>query len=273
FLFNNLGYHQLRNRVGLIGGFHQKFTTLENLLGYGQHLGYITCQFAILATLALIENIVRFKQNRSISIYFGISLTLFVLSILPTPVYLQYFCILVPFLVIDSASLFNRALNSKNLLFLAVIFCALILFAYPIRTEILRYTKTGKAVSGVYNLKNTNNWTIATLQEIAKKIDELNGSEEVLTTWPGYLIGSNAASVKGMENHFPISVAHKLTADQLERYKIMSKDLLDKHIQDKKSRLVVLGYRSDKKRLKRVLKAAGYQQVWRKGRVEILSLP
>ena len=228
FLFNNLGYHQLRNRVGLIGGFHQKISTLRNLIGYGNHTGYISWQFLIIGIAALLENILRFRRGEGLSLYFGIALTLFVVSILPTPVYLQYFCILVPFLVIDAASFFDRLIKKKNFLALGIGLAAMLVFLYPLKQEYLRYTDTGRAIPGVYNKRNALNWDMETLNEVAKAVDEqIESNQEVLTTWPGYLIGTKAKPVSGFENHFPISVAHKLSEKELKLYKIVSKPGLD----------------------------------------------
>ncbi|MCB0318824.1 MAG: hypothetical protein KDD56_08710, partial [Bdellovibrionales bacterium] len=201
FWFNNIGYHQLRNRVGLIGGFHQKISSLRNLVGYADQVGYVSWQFLVIFIAALIENLLRVFQKREFTLYFTIALSLFLVSLLPTPVYLQYFCVLVPFLVIDTTCLILRVLEDKNILLKFFTLACLLGYLCPFPQEFQRYTVTGKGVPGVYNRKNAQNWKVDNLEEIAKVIDvNLPEDHLVLSTWPGYLLGSKAKPVEGTEN-------------------------------------------------------------------------
>lgn len=262
FIFNNLTYHALRNRAGLISGFHQKIKKFYSFFSGVENTGDISLQFALLFFLMCLKKI-DFK-----SIYLYLIILLFLVSFLPTPVFAQYFVVVIPFLII------YICINEKNFLNMQVykFLFSLVLAFYLINSvvEFQRYTLTGINVSGIYTRKEPTLWRPKNLDEQIKNVasyvyledGKRKGNEKLLifSSWPGYLIGMDVLSLQGLENHFARNIAHKLTKEEIERYKIFySNEDLSKLIESRTLRYLILGYRDKWDNLQRLAKESGYK--------------
>lgn len=258
YIFNNITYHSLRNRAGLITGFHQKINSFCSLFRGVKNTGDISLQFILLCSLLFV------KKIDLKSIYFYLALILFLVSFLPTPVYTQYFSICVPFLIIYFCT------NDKNLLsahyynFLVNLILSIYLINFFV--EIRRYTVTGINVSGIYQRKVPSLWRPKNLDEQIKNVasklylGENKKNIKVFSSWPGYLIGIKATSIKGLENHFARNIAHKLTKRELKKYRIYySENDLTELISNKFFKYIILGYRDKKHNWQKAAKKSGYK--------------
>ena len=225
---------------------------LWNLSGQGDYVGAISYQFGLLAVCALAFAL--WQKRLGLPLFVGLALTL--VSFLPTPVYSQYFCVAVPFFAIELAQ--GLSLIKRNSIVL--IFMLAYLFAAP--AEYLRYTVTGALVPGVASKSGAEHWGRKNIEAAQTLINSITQpGEQVITTWPGYLVGTHAQVYPGLENHFAISIAHKLNAEKRARYHVISREELDQSIENSSTRIVILGYRAERKRLKAALNNGGYQRM------------
>ena len=271
YLFNNIGYHSIRTAYGLIGAFKQKIYTAFQLFG-----GSSSFQYLILFLLNIDYFISNLKRQQSIS--FFIAMLLFITCFLPTPTYVQYFSITIPFMIINSIysidalhtqSAFKneRTLRKKLGRLLVIILIAYILISL---VDFYRYISWGKDVPCVDNHENAINWKIHTVNQIASEIDKhANQNESVMSWWPGYFIESRASVFPKMETHFASDVSAKLDKSQLEKYRIISHEEIVDHLRKHTTRLVVLGNLADKSLYRDVLLRSGYVLITKIGEAEI----
>src|SRR5271165_2288172 len=97
FLFNNLAYHAIRSRVGLIGDWGEKLDIARKVLFDAENNGV---QFSILLALSFLAILVTRMRRGTALLAFLIAVGLGLISILPTPPFVQYFCICMPFLIV-----------------------------------------------------------------------------------------------------------------------------------------------------------------------------
>ena len=101
FWFDNVRYHSLKSSSGLVVDAHQKAQTAATLLGLESSDRALGIQFALLVLAAAIAVVWR----RHLPLALAIAVALGIVSFLPTPSYVQYFSLLVPFLVVGALEL------------------------------------------------------------------------------------------------------------------------------------------------------------------------
>ncbi|HEX6702725.1 MAG TPA: hypothetical protein VF101_18505, partial [Gaiellaceae bacterium] len=111
FVFDNLRYHGEKTTHGLVGDPGQKARTLGNLLGYGQTDHALGLQFAL---LALATAAALWLGRRRLPLAAGVGALLAVACLLPTPTYVQYFCVVVPFMVLTIAEALGRGVSGSE---------------------------------------------------------------------------------------------------------------------------------------------------------------
>ncbi|KPJ71894.1 hypothetical protein AMJ52_08220 [candidate division TA06 bacterium DG_78] len=271
YFFNNIWYHSIRTPYGLIGAFKQKIYTVFKLLSGNSGFQYLTL---------LLLNINYFISNmkKQLPISFFIAMLLFITCLLPTPTYVEYFSITLPFIIINSLysiddlrmqlTFKNEKSLRKKLGRLLVII--LIAYFFISLVDFYRYISWGKDVPGVYNHEDAINWKIHTVNQIASEIDKhAHQNESVISWWPGYFIESRASVFPKMETHFAAWISEKLNKSQLERYHIISPEEIDNHLRKHSTRLVVLGNMADKSLYRDVLLESGYVLITKIGEAEI----
>jgi 4-amino-4-deoxy-L-arabinose transferase-like glycosyltransferase len=264
FLFNNLGYHAIRSDAGLIASWRNKLHLAWKVLFGTEDNG---SQFSILSALSFVV-ILALRMRRSAALLaFLIAFVLGFISILPTPPYVQYFCLCMPFLIVAAVcgtSDYVASLHSERPRWIAVLASvALLAFVASSGPSLRRYLVTGASVIGIGGTYDAQNWTLDKVSAVSKAIDEVAApKEEVASLWPGYIFASKADPYPGFENNFGPMIADKLTADQRARYHISAYNDIADHFASRTPRVAVLGNQGyGASELARILRTSGYTAV------------
>ena len=243
YLFNNLGYHAMRSNAGLIGLWQDKVMVLLATFG-GRFTGF---QFSAL-TLTCVGFILLRRMKRDASLLaFVIAFALGLISTLPTPASMQYFCMLVPFLIVAAvcpASDYFAGLQSQREMRIAATICVILLvsfvgFAVP---TFRHYLFTGDNVPGIEDSTDATNWTLQQVTAVSQAIDQLaSPGEKVVSFWPGYIFASRADPYPGFENDFGLVVAKRLSRERREKYHVPSSAEMVDEFASHDPRLVVIG--------------------------------
>lgn len=231
FVFGNLGYHAARSSDGLVGDFAQKVQVAENLLGIGTPDGGQP-QYLLLLVAAAAGAVGLRALGRPVSLALVVAALLAAGSFLPTPSYPQYFATTVPFLVLVAvefvAGLRDRLdAPARRVLALALV-PAVAVFGLLALRELARYTRIQRDDA------------IPSLERIASLVDaNTRPGEEVLASWPGYLFGTHAAYVPGMENDFANHEAAALSPEEVRRYRLATADDVERMLREGRTRVVV----------------------------------
>ncbi len=243
FLFNNLGYHAMRSSAGLIGLWQDKVHVLLATFG-GRFTGF---QFSVLTLTCLGFVLLRRMKREASLLACAIALALGLVSILPTPLLMQYFCMLVPFLIVAavcSVSDYLAGLHSQRAMRIAAAVCVVLLvsyvgFAVP---AFCQYLFTGNRIPGIDGPPDAPNWRLQQVTAVSQAIDQLaSPGEKVVSFWPGYIFASHADPYPGFENDFGLVIAERLSRERQEKYHLLAgEDMLD-GFAPHGSRLVVIG--------------------------------
>ena len=243
FLFDNLGYHALRTGNGLIGAWRNKAKVVY-LLFAGPDTGF---QFSIVAALcAVLLPWRRFRSNASL-LAFLVALVLGIICVLPTPTAMQYFSMVMPFLVVAAVCLVSEyfaRLRSMRALALAGAVCAVLLasfLAFGVRS-FKWYLFTGDNVPGIMEQRNTQNWTLEQVTAVSAAIDQLTTpGEQVLSFWPGYIFASAADPYPEFENQFGMGISDSLPPEKRQKYHLVGEAELHSALALHRVRIAVVG--------------------------------
>jgi hypothetical protein len=231
FLFGNLGVHGVRSEGGLVGDFEQKGKVVANLLGIATDSRPVT-QYLLLGGAAVVAAIVARRDRGRLPLWFLVAALLALLALFPTPTYTQYFATTVPFLIVGVAELVragaSEAAAGRVLLPAAatVWLLAYLVFAPVELARIVRASPEDRP---------------ARVQEVADFVDaRTEPGEEVLASWPGYLFGTHAKPVPGLENDFGPHDAEPLTPEEAKRYHLITDEQVEALIRQRRTRLVVV---------------------------------
>jgi 4-amino-4-deoxy-L-arabinose transferase-like glycosyltransferase len=242
FLFDNLGYHAMRSDAGLIGDWKNKiYVALKVLFGAGDN----GAQFSSLAALSLVVILQSRMRRDATLLAFLIACALGLISLLPTPAFVQYFCLCMPFLIVAAVggtSEYAASLDAARSRGIAVLASAAVLaFAASSIPSFRRYLVTGAGVIGVADTHDAPNWTLEKVSAVSHVIDQLAApNEKIASFWPGYIFVSKAYPYPGFENDFGWVVADKLTVDQRAKYHIRSRASIAGDFSYRTPRVVVL---------------------------------
>lgn len=236
FFFDNLGYHAGRSPSGLIGDFMQKVRVVENLLGIGTPSGGMP-QFLLLALAAAACGIALYALTGRVPLSLLVVGSVGLASLLPTPTYSQYFAVVVPFLIVgivESAAMIRQHFHDHGQ---EKLLRALGLAIGPAGAAYLMF-----AATGLYDLVRLYpDQRIGTIQSVASTINRLTEpGEHVLATWPGYMFGSHALPVPGMENYFAPNAADAVSVEEARRYRLATAADVERMIENREPRFVVL---------------------------------
>jgi hypothetical protein len=218
-VFDNLRYHGEKTSHGLVGEPVQKLRTAANLLGLGSADHALGVQFVLLlaasaAALWLLRRRVPFAAAVAISL--GIA------SFLPTPTYVQYFSVVVPYLVLLAVELAVRWGRAILVGMAAYAAAAGVALAHDVRTSpLLR-----PSIRSVVRVSDT-------VQA------RTHPGETVLAGWPGYLFGTHAEAVSGYTNQFAPVAAAKVSPREAARVHVLSEPALEALIERRVPRVVV----------------------------------
>jgi 4-amino-4-deoxy-L-arabinose transferase-like glycosyltransferase len=244
FLFNNLRYHALRSNLGLIGWWQQKvFVLVELFLGAPEGNGL---QWSILFFISVGFIFSIRRRGYAPRLAFQIALILGFICLLPTPAYLQYFSVCVPFLIVSAVCVvsdFFTRLGSRREKLLATIACVAVMVGYLVlgAFDLRSYLVTGDGVPGVRTALDRGDWRLQRVIAVSHAVDQVAAPGEfVASFWPGDILESRANTLPGMENPFALQVAAKLTPAEHARYHITSVPQIEDDIAAHRARVVVL---------------------------------
>jgi hypothetical protein len=229
FYFGNWTYHSIREfgQSGFITNLPNKKETLLSILYLDRERLPGSLQFLGLTAAALWALLSPFSSHNRITSYLW--LALFLTSLIPSPTLPQYFCLLIPLLVVEAvvtlASL--RAWKAWSLV-AALAIPYLILGARDLK----RYTTTGEAVPGVWTQDRVVRWTIPTVLTVAQKIDAA-GKPVGASWWPGYFVTTRTPLISTLANDFGLRAAPRLPPRERRRFGIVTHDevagMMDQH--------------------------------------------
>ena len=243
FLFNNLGYHAMRSHSGLIGDWLDKVHVILGTF-VGRFTGF---QFSVLCLTCVGMFTTRRMKRHSALLAFAIALVLGFVCILPTPASMQYFSMVVPFLIVSAVlsvadSMLTLETPRQRCIAPRICVVALICFVVFGVPAFRQYLFTGNGVPGILGSADAPNWTLAQVTEVSKTIDSLTRpGEEVISFWPGYLFTSHATPYPGFESDFGVVVARKISQEQREKYHVLTPAAMFEIFDDHRAGLIVVG--------------------------------
>jgi 4-amino-4-deoxy-L-arabinose transferase-like glycosyltransferase len=219
FVFDNLRYHGEKTSHGLVGEPVQKLRTAGNLIGFGSADRALGVQFALLLVAA---GAALWLLRRRLPFAAAVAVSLGLASFLPTPTYVQYFCVVVPYLVLLAVELAARWPRAVLAGLVAYAAAGAVALAHDVQTSPL-------LKPGVRSVERV----AATLQVRTQP------GETVLAGWPGYLFGTHAKAVSGYTNQFAPVAAAEVSPREARRVHVLSEPAIEALIRRRVPRLVV----------------------------------
>jgi hypothetical protein len=217
FVFDNLRYHGEKTTHGLVGDPGQKLRTLANLVGYGNADHALGLQFALLAVATAVA---LWLLRPRLPLAAGVGALLALGCLLPTPTYVQYFCVAVPFMVLTVAEVAPARL------------LGLLLIPYAVATAF--------AYAHLVDTSPLLKPSLASVRKVSAAVErESAPGELVLSSWPGYLYGTHAEAWPGYTNHFAPAAAAHISPAERRRAHVVSEAQLEAAIRAREPRLVV----------------------------------
>ena len=248
FMFNVVGNELLRDQVfpmnEPVSWWTAKTLPAMMLFGLSGATTGATRQFLFLALPCFAAWISYVRSRQRLPLASLIAICLFAASHVPTPVYTQYFCMLVPFLLVDAVVFMARLVgedSTSQLRYLVAVGMAAYILSSPV--DVYRYTVTADLLEG---RSNPADWRISTVRAVGHSIDRhlRPGRPFAISFWPGYFVETRAAILPGMENHFALFYANHLPPRQIEQFKLMSAGQLQWQLRTRNVDVVALGNRT-----------------------------
>ena len=250
FVFDTILFHGIREygQDSLLGSLTEKAPIALKALGFDREASLGNRQLmgmALMATMAMLARIrVRGDVGSSAAWIWPVLLAV---SVLPNPFLPQYFCLLVPFLAIESGLLLAAFLDgwqrSPRLWPAAVAACAMVYLVYHVGVgwmERDRYLRTGEGVPGVMSTDRVSRWRIDTVEGVARGIDAL-GFPVAASWWPGYFISSRTNITLVLANDFGLRAGEVLSPKLRRRFHVASSSDVNDMIRQSNPRLFVEG--------------------------------
>jgi hypothetical protein len=226
FVFDNLRYHALKHSGGLVGDFHQKGQTVATLLGLEPTDRALGIQFLMLLALCAITVGAHRLRSRA-GLPLAIAASLGIASLLPTPTYVQYFSVSVPFLAVAAAEIVRVARHHLARLALVAGLCA---YAAAAGVAGHHFTEHEALLEP----------SLASIRNVAATVEsQTTAGERILSAWPGYLFGTHAWALPDYTNQFAPAAAAEVSPTTARRVKVASEEELERRIRDREVRVVV----------------------------------
>ena len=165
----------------------------------------------------------------------GIAALLGVACLLPTPTYVQYFCVAVPFMVltvVEAAA--ARLSGSEPLTRRRALSAALgiVLAAYAVAA--------GFAYAHLVDTSPLLKPSLASVLKVSDAVGRQSSpGERVLSSWSGYVFGTHAEAWPGYTNQFAPAAAAHISAAEARRVHVALEAELEVAIRARRPRLVV----------------------------------
>lgn len=264
--FNNFGFHAIRTTGGLVGGFDQKLSVVSKLLGVQGVDGSLTLQILIMGLCTIL--LAACSPSREYRVAIFSMLALAGVSVLPTPMFSQYFSTLVPFLVLCTVGLLDKCQKSADIIAraLARVMVGASLVSILVGGIDLAHYCGYSTPWQSYGTELNQAWKISGVQQVSHSINRHSKPGDVaFASWPGYLIETHTVPLPGTEMDYPryLGLGVRMSAEQRLRYHILSKPETLEHIRSGKTDLVVngIGKGDDKETMAmhQMLIGTGYQ--------------
>jgi len=247
FVFNVFGHHAIRSGLGPFAMFDQKLALAKHMLGIDTTEGVVGFQFLLLFLLNAASWVSSAITRERLSLAAMISILLLAVSFVPTPAYAQYFCMPLPFMLVEAVVFLGKVAGeapAPRVRHLLASVLAVYVLVSPF--DLHRYTLGGEnlpGVPGVDTRANAVNWRLSTIRVVGQAIDrELRpGREFAISFWPGYLVETKAAILPGMENHFAMQLAEWVQPRERTKFRLMSRAALLWHLEQHTVDVVVIG--------------------------------
>jgi F0F1-type ATP synthase assembly protein I len=220
FWFSNMGYHMLRSNFSLAHSLKQKHTIFKTIIGWRSTSKFTGLQYPLVLIVGLLAPVLMWKRGKQVDLAFYIVLVLILTSLLPSPSYVQYFCVTVPFLLLGVVWALReivRLRGSIRMLTGAICICSLFHYFRVVPLDVHKYTVSGRGVLSFLGPKESK--TLSAMRRVASAVDSVTEpGDRVLTMWPGVLVGSHARPYRRLENHFGLKEGHKVLKAHRENF-------------------------------------------------------
>ena len=274
FLFNIVGNQMIRSDFGFRDGIEQKINTVEQLLGINSADGAISVQFLILFLLNLASWVSDARSRARPPLASTIAVSLMLVSLVPTPVYTQYFCIPLPFLVVTAVVFLAKLAHESSSARLRHVLASLtVLYLLVSPFDVYRYT-LGRELDPWSTLRLT------TIRAVSRAIDREVRPERpfAISLLPAHLVETKASILPGLENHFALMFSCRVTPREAEQFRLMTYRALVWHLQQHTVDVIVLGdwitaYGTSSDWIRQLSIQNGYVLNQRIAGIEIYTLP
>jgi len=277
FSFDTLVYHSVRNPFGLIAQSDQKLGVVAQLvLGT---TGRRPTQFSMLFAAVPPGILLGKKLNDTSKVGIMISIALGIVSVLPTPTFVQYFCVLVPFLIISLVgsleALIRSLRNRSHQRAVGMVLLAFsLLYAGWATTRMDGLFIGAEMAPGPDSGTGPHDWKIPTIERVASITEEHTRPDAlVVSKWPGYLLTANRRIYPGMENQFSLDSSMRIPPEQAARYRMMRESDVGEAIADPATEAVIIGNWSHKRTISyaEVLDTNNYRLVGQVGNADVFA--
>ena len=280
FVYNVVGTHLIRTDYQVFSWWYQKAVAPMVLMALGESEGLTSLQFILLFLGSVAAWVSSTLARERLSLAFSIAVLLILASFVPTPVYTQYFCMPLPFLLV-SVVVFCATLVRENatpqLRHLLVLLAVVYVVVSPL--DVVRYTISGQMIPGLRPGASPTDWKLSTIRAVGRAIDrEVSpGRKLAISLWPGYFVETQAAILPGMENHWALTYSQRVAPSDVQRFKMMSYPALFWHLREHTVDVVVLGnwtdWTSNGELIRHQVQRNGYMLKERIEQAEIYTLP
>lgn len=254
FLFGNLWYHGARSEGGLVGDFEQKLAIVANLLGIPTESRPLP-QYGLLLIGVAVTLAMSRRARGDVPLALWVAAGLAVVALLPTPTYSQYFATTVPFLVVAVMNLTAHATAdhpSRSLATIGAVALATYLLIAPVELRHLVVSSKEDRPTAVQRVADG----------VAARVEP---GDEVAASWVGYVYGTGARPLRGLENAFAPHEAAALTLAEAERYHVASAEDVESAIRGRRVSLVVVKVWHDLEPI------PAYERAARDGRYDLIA--
>lgn len=270
FWFNNVSYHNIRSQHSFWDELPYKRNLVLNLFSIKPTAQFIGYEYAIIFILSFIIGLVKLIFSKKIDLMLLIGATIFLVSFIPVPSYIQYFCIPIFILFIY---IFTELLSIKNK---AVKTCLTSLFCFSIlafsTANINLYTNPQIGLQGIKRKQDIEDKSLSSISKLSNKIATFSHNNDLIWSyWPGYLLDTKASSISGGENHFSYRIGDRITKEQKSKFKLLSENDVKESISNSKPKIVVLPRRQSRRKYNKNLEYGKYESIHAQGLVEIYS--
>ncbi len=248
FWFNNLGYHFERTSLSASELWSKRWRVLSVIIGYESSARYDGFILPLLFWGNIFYGGISLLKRWPLDLAFLISIFIIAIALVPSPCYLQYVCIAVPFLIVTTLLFANalfgyiRKLPWSSGLIAAIVVVMTSQFIFSFYLNVKRYCFTGQRVIGI-STGTVDRWKITTMQQLGAVVDSyIEQGDLVIAPLPLHIFATKAGPLPGLENHFGLSHGRRQRANDgfIDRFKLISPQMVAQAISSQQAKLLVV---------------------------------